>query len=107
MNETAEQFIARKQAYPGTMSHMESPGENTSWDLVIEASTYYAQSNSDSKVFVIQRLSGMPNNDREYRIGYYRRDGNGHWMWTQRSPMFPLHDLEMLMALARVEGTIL
>lgn len=87
---------------------------------LIESATYMKQSDSESKVFAIERMK-MESQDpgciiqrpigyTQYRIGYYiiGHVGNkaGKWTWGQYSPHIPLHDFWALIDQAVEDGTL-
>ena len=90
--------------------------------LHIEAATYLPQSSNRHKVLGIERLCWQRFNpktpgakprrgnrkpgDISYRLGYFVVNRGGEWQWGQYALMIPAQDLDVLLDMARKEGTL-
>lgn len=127
MNESAEQFIGRKnrewtdQRERSIRLRFKDIGRR-GWQLWYpEQWTFRVQHNLPEKVLVIERLRrgefvgerfyshGAQEGDREYRLGYYIVGAigrpAGRWRWGQYAQLIPHQDFIQLIADARADGT--
>lgn len=121
---TAEQFIARRREAitKGCWVKAKDVLRTGTHRHRIEQATFHVQSNNPQKVLMIERLrwdrfapktpGARPRRDREpdeisYRIGYWVVSRSGRWWWGQFAAMIPKDDLDVLIAKARAEGTLL
>jgi hypothetical protein len=122
--ETAEAFMDRvRRTWTNRAFRTKDVGRQGWHHWMTEAVTVMQQSNHPHKVLIIQRVTltrlegtrayavGAEVGSREYRIGYFMRGQIGRaknrWTWGQYAAFIPAEDFEMLLMLARREGTIL
>lgn len=105
--ETADEFIARKEAEQHPTAELTSPEEGKTWIFPIEARTFVV--GSPKQVFVIERLSGgwITGAGVMYRIGYFRQNESGHWKRPLQNPVLSKEVLASLLTQARSDKTLL
>jgi hypothetical protein len=125
--ETAQQFIARKSAEweaernRGHVLRMKDIGQQGSHLYRRQAWTFMPQTNYEPGVLVLERLDHFDAEGEvavpvtlpaiEYRLSYWiiGRIGKsaGKWIFGQFSPIMTAGDLELLVAKAQVDGTLM
>lgn len=125
--ESAEQFIDRKsrqwESERDRVRRWKDIGRGGTHNWLREAWTFHVQQNLPEKVIVVERLrsvgrtgtqayaGGAREGEVEYRFGYWTVGRIGRaadrWVWGQFSPMIPEKDLEIVLAKARSEGTLI
>jgi len=123
MNETAEEFIEKKESKEiGRIIKNKDISREGFHFFKVVGVTYMQESENPEKVFEIMRLEYqktegvaghiVKDSHKEiYRLGYYivGKIGNkkGRWTWGQFCPIIPIVDLFPLLEKAKEEGTIL
>ena len=75
--------------------------DGSEWDLMRLAWTFYPDTEAEKagiyKVFLFERVMHPNWSKVQYRFGYYVLARNGHWVWTEKPPMFNADDFAALL----------